>query len=126
MKSCARSPNLWSVDVIGRRRGRRTTSICMICGRSVVQRVFTTSRRAEGLCDATACRETARCHVVQRDRATSRRAEGPRDVTWCRETAHSYGVQRDRGHYVVQRDCATLQRAEEPLDITSCRETAQR
>ena len=102
-----------------------------------MQRDCATLYGAERPRDATACRETARCHVVQRDRATLRGAEGPRDVTHvvqrdratlqsvdkpgvataCRETARCLVVQRDR---------ATLRGAEEPRDVTSCRGSARR
>jgi len=54
-------------------------------------------RGAEGLRDATVCRETARSYGVQRNRVMPRGAEGPRrDATSCRGTARRCVVQRDR------------------------------
>ena len=66
----------------------------------LVQRDRATLQRADKPCNATWCRETARCHVVQRDRATLRGAEGPRDTTACRGTARRHVVQRDRAVFL--------------------------
>ena len=78
----------------------------------VVQKDRATLQRADKPGVATACRK---------NRAMPCGAEGLRDATTCRETARCHVVQRTARRYAVQRNRAMPRGAERQRDATRCR-----